>query len=64
MEKFNGFEQWFIETAINAAVQKAEQDVIEAEKSGKNLIYAQGYFTMVGDEINAKVKRNTKKDKR
>lgn len=51
MTKFNGFENWFITTAVKAAIDKAENDVIEAEKSGKNLIYAQGYFTMVGKDI-------------
>ena len=51
MAKFNGFENWFITTAVKAAVAKAENDVIEAEKGGKRLIYAQGYFTMVGKDI-------------
>ena len=61
--KFNGFEKWFITTAIRHAVEEAENDVIEAEKNGKHLIYAKGYFTMVGDDLIEKVQNMTlKKD--
>lgn len=63
MKKFNGFENWFIHTAINAAVEKAEQDILDAEKKGERLIYASGYFTMVGEELKSKVDTLTlKKD--
>ena len=53
--KFNGFENWFIKTALKSAIEQAEADVAEAEKEGKHLIYAKGYFTMVGDELLDKV---------
>jgi hypothetical protein len=62
--KFNGFEKWFITTAILHAVEEAENDVLEAEKNGKNLIYAKGYFSMVGKELIEKVDGMTlKKDR-
>jgi len=51
MSKFNGYENWFITTAVKAAIAKAENDVIEAKKGGKNLIYAEGYFTMIGKDV-------------
>jgi len=53
--KFNGFEKWFLTTAINHAVEEAENGVLEAEKEGKSLIYASGYFTMVGKELTEKI---------
>lgn len=55
MKKFNGFENWFIQTAIDNAVAQAEEDVSKASKDGVNLIYAPGYFTQVGKEIKGKV---------
>ena len=61
--KFNGFENWFIKTALNSAIGQAEADVVEAEKEGKHLIYAKGYFTMVGEDLMEKVNGMTlKKD--
>ncbi len=60
---FNGFEAWFIETALLEAIENAEKQVLEAEKNNKQrLIYAPGYFTMVGNELIEKVKKHTKKD--
>ena len=61
--KFNGFEKWFLTTAIEHAVEEAEADVIEAEKNGKHLIYAKGYFAMIGDDLIEKIQGMTlKKD--
>jgi len=61
--KFNGFEKWFLTTAIKHAVEQAEDDIDEAEKNGKRLIYAKGYFTMIGKELTEKVHGMTlKKD--
>lgn len=61
--KFNGFEKWFITTALQEAIKQAEQEVIHMSNSGKTPIYAEGYFTMVGNELIDKVNSMTlKKD--
>jgi len=59
--KFNGFEKYFIQTALKSAIEQAEEDVKAAEADGKRPIYAQGYFTMVGNEIIDKVNDMTLK---
>ena len=59
--KFNGFEKYFIQTALKTAIEQAEVDVLAAESSGKRLMYAPGYFTMVGTEIINKVNSMTLK---
>ena len=63
--KFNGFEKYFIQTALRHAIEEAEKDILAAEADGKNNtqrpIYAPGYFTMVGNEIIHKVNRMTLK---
>lgn len=61
MKKFNGFENWFLHTAILHAVEEAEADVIEAEKSGENLIFAKGYFTSIGKDLRDKIDAMTTK---
>jgi hypothetical protein len=60
--KFNGFEKWFIQTALKSAIEEAEADVLASETEGKRLIYAPGYFTMVGNEIIDKVNDMTLKE--
>jgi hypothetical protein len=59
--KFNGFEKYFIQTALRHAIEQAEKDMLAAEAEGKRTIYAPGYFTMVGNEIIHKVNRMTLK---
>ena len=59
--KFNGFEKYFIQTALKSAIEQAEEDVKAAEADGKRSIFAQGYFTMVGNEIIDKVNDMTLK---
>ena len=59
--KFNGFEKYFIQTALKHAIEEAEKDILAAEAKGKRSIYAPGYFTMVGNEIIHKVNRMTLK---
>jgi len=59
--KFNGFEKYFIQTALRSAIEQAEVDVLAAESNGKRSIYAPGYFTMVGTEIINKVNSMTLK---
>lgn len=64
MEKFNEFEQWFLTESVNTAVEEAEKEVLTQKKKGVNLIYAPGYFIMVGKELLEKVGRMTKKQKK
>lgn len=59
--KFNGFEKYFIQTALKAAIEQAETDILTAEADGKNVIFAPGYFTMVGNEMIDKVNGMTLK---
>lgn len=61
-EKFNEFEEYFINEALTRAAETAEKEVEEAEKTGRGrLIFASGYFTMVVKEIKDKVSRNTER---
>jgi hypothetical protein len=59
--KFNGFEKYFIQTALKAAIEQAEEDVTRLVGEGKRPIYAEGYFTLVGNEIINKVNSMTLK---
>ena len=59
--KFNGFEKYFITTALNHAIEEAEENIIELAREGKRPIYASGYFIMVGKELIAKVNDMTLK---
>ena len=43
--KFNGFEKYFIQTALKHAIEQAELDVLAAESDGKRSIYAAGYLS-------------------
>ncbi len=59
--KFNGFEKYFIQTALKNAIEEAEEDVKRLVSEGKRPIYAEGYFTLVGNEIIDKVNSMTLK---
>ena len=59
--KFNGFEKYFITTALKHAIEEAENDIKELVSEGKRPIYAEGYFTMVGNELIKKVNDMTLK---
>ena len=59
--KFNGFEKYFITTALKHAIEEAENDIKKLVSEGKRPIYAEGYFTMVGKELIAKVNDMTLK---
>ncbi len=64
MEKFNEFEEYFINEALTRAAQTAEKEVEEAEKTGRGrMIFASGYFTMIAKEMMDKVSRNTERPK-
>ena len=59
--RFNGFEKYFIQTALKNAIIEAEEDIKRLVSEGKRPIYAEGYFTMVGNEIIDKVNSMTPK---
>jgi hypothetical protein len=59
--KFNGFEKYFITTALKHAIEEAENDIKEMEEDGRRSIYAQGYFELVGNELIDKVHNMTLK---
>ncbi len=59
--KFNGFEKYFIQTALKHAIEEAEKDVTAMEADGRRSLYAPGYFTMVGNEMIDKVNSMTLK---
>ena len=59
--KFNGFEKYFIQTALKQAIEQAEEDVLAIEADGKRSIYAPGYFTLVGNEMINKINYMTLK---
>ena len=56
MKKFNKFESNLIEDALRNHIQMLEASVTEAEASGEGRsIFAQGFFTMMGEELIDKV---------
>ena len=59
--KFNGFEKYFITTALKHAIEEAENDIKEMEEDGRRSIYAPGYFEMVGIALISKVNNMTLK---
>ena len=59
--KFNGFEKYFIQTALRQAIEQAEKDLLAIEADGKRSIYAPGYFTLVGEELINKINDMTLK---
>ena len=59
--KFNGFEKYFITTALKHAIEEAENDIKKLVSEGKRPIYAEGYFELVGKELIAKVNSMTLK---
>ena len=59
--KFNGFEKYFIQTALKNAIEEAEEDIKRLIDEGKRPTYAPGYFTMVCNEIIDKVNDMTLK---
>ena len=59
--KFNGFEKWLIEQAVTEWTRLAENEAIEAQNKGINLIFAPGYSEMVSKELLHKVNGMTLK---
>lgn len=61
MKKFNGFDNWVLTEALKLFAEDAEKQVTQAEKNGKNLIYAPGFFKDTADSLKMKVDSMTLK---
>jgi len=61
MKKFNGFEKYFIQTALRHAIEESEEEIKELIKQGKRPIFAEGYFELVGGELITKINNMTLK---
>ena len=44
--KFNGFEKYFIQTALRSAIEEAEVDVLAAESNGKRIDLRTGLLSL------------------
>ena len=64
MKKLNGFDNYIINKAVKYWIEQVENEILEDSAAGGNLIYAPGYFTMVGKELLEKVDKLTKKEKK
>ena len=64
MKKLNGFDNYIINKAVKHWIDQVEKEVLEDSAVGGNLIYAPGYFTMVGKELLEKVDKLTIKKQR
>ena len=56
MKKFNQFESNLIEDALRNHIQLLEDNILKVEAGGEGRsIFAQGFFTMMGEELIDKV---------
>ena len=56
MTKFNQFESNLIEDALRNHIQLLEDNILKVEAKGEGRsIFAQGFFTMMGEELIDKV---------
>lgn len=64
MTKFNKFEAWFLKEAIKHYTVEAERQVEEAQskpRRGTTLLFAPGYFEMIGKDMANKIDDMTKR---
>jgi len=68
MKKFNGFENHLIQEALKLYIERAEDEVLYKKANlevTKRLLFAPGYFTMIGEELSEKINNMTlKKDRK
>tara|TARA_R110000744_G_C18956009_1_gene516269 strand:- start:10 stop:228 length:219 start_codon:yes stop_codon:yes gene_type:complete len=60
-KKFNGMERFMLQEALKNHVTKLEKKVKKHEKKGNRLLYAPGFFSMIGDELSTKIDEMTLK---
>jgi len=61
MTKFNKFDQYVIEQALELWVENFEKEIEAGEATGHRLLFALGYPAMVSKDIQSKVNSLTKK---
>jgi len=61
MKKFNGMERMLIKDALQNHALNLEAEVQDAVDSGKNPIFAKGFFTMQIEHLLVKVDELTRK---
>jgi hypothetical protein len=61
MKKFNEFEKFYIQEALDALTTHNEEYAIEAKAKGKRILYAPGYFDMINKELKEKINSMTLK---
>jgi hypothetical protein len=61
MTKFNKFDQYVIEQALEMWVENFEKEIKAGEATGHRLLFASGYPAMVSKDIQFKVNSLTKK---
>jgi hypothetical protein len=63
MKKFNGFEKHLLQEALKRHIVELEAEVLEHEKldTPNRLMFAPGYFTMLGDDLHGKINEMTLK---
>jgi hypothetical protein len=61
MNKLTGFERFCINSALDMWIKEQEQHIVKAEAAGKRTIIAQGYWKMVGEDLERKITKLTYK---
>ena len=61
MTKFNKFDQYVIESALELWQAQFEKEITEAESNGRRVIYDIKYPSMVAKDLKSKVDSLTKK---
>lgn len=64
MKKFNGHENHLMQEALKLYIEKAEDEILDQIanlKEDKRLMFAPGYFTMIGKELADKINSMTLK---
>lgn len=67
MKKFSGYENHLMQEALKLYIEKAEDEILDKTanlKAGKRLMFAPGYFTMIGEDLSEKINNMTLKKSR
>ena len=61
MNKLTGFERFCINSALEMWISEQEEHVAKAEAAGKLTLMAQGYWNMIGRDLEKKITKLTYK---